>query len=170
PGRVARLAPRAGRTRAARGADGRPPGGGARTARALRRALPLQGVEGTAGAVEAEADRADQEAYGLWGPRWSPIAPGFGVRVPEAEALGPRRRRGGGAGAGGARADARHRSVVRARAWRARLAGRAERRGQDDAARDDPRAPRAGGRPRAPRPRRPAGLLLAARGRARRAR
>ena len=64
-------------------------GRGDRAPRALRRAVPLQGVEGAAGAVEAEADRADQGR-----PRRDARSAEARarLRVPEAAALGPRRR------------------------------------------------------------------------------
>ena len=68
------------------------------------------------------------------------------LRVPEAAALGPRRGRRRGARAAGGRQGAARRRDVRDRARRARRARRAERVGQDDAARDDPRQPGAGGR------------------------
>ena len=94
PRRVARLAARAGGARPPPGEDGGAPGGAARAARALRRAVPLQGVEGAAGAVEAQADR---EAAGEPRARAGPPPAHARLRVPEARALGPRRRRRRGA-------------------------------------------------------------------------
>ena len=75
-----------------------------------------------------------------------------------------------GLDAPGGRQGAARGRLVRARARRARRADRPERLREDDAARDDPRPPRARRRPREARPRRRGGVLLPARGRARRAR
>ena len=60
-GHVAHLAPREGGARPPRREGGRPDRRRHRPARALRRAVPLQEVEGEAGAGEAHADRAPQE-------------------------------------------------------------------------------------------------------------
>ena len=57
---LARLAHRAGRPRARPRAHDRAPAGRDRADGALRRALPLQGDQGQAGPVAAEADREDQ--------------------------------------------------------------------------------------------------------------
>src|SRR5438874_9149653 len=142
---MARLAPRAGRSRPARRAHRRAPGRGARAARALRRAVPLQGLEGPAGAVEAEADRPfEGQPYGFWDPRWSGEAPRFGLRIPEAEALRPHCGRGGGARCRRSRTDTVTRRLVRDRAWGAHLPRGAERRRQDDPPRDPARTPRTG--------------------------
>ena len=128
-----------------------------RAPRALRRAVPLQEVEGEAGSGEAHADRparagaAERER----GDR-APLAQAAlaRLRVPEAGAERPRRDRGRRPRRAHRRARAAARRDVRARPRRARRARRAERLRQDDAARDDPRPPRRGGRAREARARR----------------
>ena len=92
------------------------------------------------------------------------------LRVPEAGALGSRRARGRGSLAAGRRQAPARRRVDRDRARRARRARRPERLRQDDAARDAARPPRAEGRDDPARSRRRGGVLLTARGRARRTR
>ena len=168
PGRLARLAARAGGARDPPGEDGRAPDGAARAARALRRAVPLQGVEGQAGAVEAQADQAHRGGARA-GARRPPAH--ARLRVPEAAALGPRRARRRGPRAR-ARATSRCSTTPTfaiERGEHVALVG-PERLGQDDAARDAARPARAG-RGQAPaRARRRGRVLLAARGRARRAR
>ena len=120
-----------------------------RAARPLRRALPLQEVEGEAGAGEADADRAAREGpsggrrRAREADREAALAR---LRVPEAAADRAHRGRGEGPRPRGRRQAAAPRRLVRDRARRARRARRPERLGQDDAARDDPRHAAAEGR------------------------
>ena len=88
PGRLARVAARAGRARDPPDEDRGAPGRADRTSRAVRRALPLQGEQGAPGADE---DQADQEAGGRARARARRQAPDARLRVSEAGAVGPRR-------------------------------------------------------------------------------
>ena len=140
-----------------------------RPARALRRAVPLQEVEGEAGAGEAHADRAAREGAlgGATGGRVADEeAPLARLRLPRPAAERAHRPRGRGHRALGRRQAAPRRRDDRRRARREGRARRPERGGQDDAARSDPRRASRSSTGRSPRARRRARLLLAARARA----
>ena len=141
PGQVARLAARAGGAGACT-PRGRRSGEAEEIAR-LERFVERFGAKNTkakqAKSKQKQIDR-HQGAAGRGGPGAAAHAR---LRVPEAEALRAGRRRGRGPRPARRRQGAAARRVVRARARRARLARRPERLGQDDAARDDPRPPRA---------------------------
>ena len=129
PGRLACLAARAGGARPAPGEGGRTAGRAARPARALRRAVPGEGLEGAPGAVEAKANRP---AAGEPRARARPAQAHARLRVPETGPLGTRRGRRRGSPHPRRRQAAARRCRVRDRARRARRARRAER-PQDDA-------------------------------------
>ena len=173
PRRVARVAAREGGADAGRLEVDRALQRRHRAAPALRRPVPVQEVEGEAGAGEAHPHRAAAEGEGGRLRRARPAVATLEaarLRVPEPAA----KRAGGGRGrravpVGRREASARRR-LDGGRARRARRPRRAERLGEDDAPGDDARTAVDGCRGTAARPRRRPRVLLAARGRARRAR
>ena len=171
-GHLAPVAPRAGGARDGAGQGDRQAAGGDRAHGAVHRALPLQGHQGAPGAVAREAAREDRAHRARPTRRQGPR-----VRVRRAGALGPgdlraarRARRGRRRGRRRPRSIAARARRAVARARRARLAGRAQRVGQDDADRDARRTPRARGGQAQHRPQREGRLPLPARRGARRGR
>ncbi len=141
-----------------------------RSPRALRRAVPLQEVEGEAGAGEAHADRAPREGAlgGTAGGRVADEeAPHARVRLPRPAAERSHRPRSRGRRALGRRQAAPRRRDDRRRAWREGRARRAERRrARRRCSRRSSTAIRSSRRNDPARARRRARLLLAARARA----
>ena len=162
---VARVAAGEGRARSRRRQDGGPRLGRHRAARTLRRAVPVQEVEGEAGAGQAHTDRAAREGA-LRRPARGGVAheapADARLRLPRPAALRTHRPRGRRHHAVGGRQATARRRGDRHRARREGRPRRAERLGQDDAPRRDPRRPPARRREDRSRPRRRARLLLAA--------
>ena len=141
--RLARLAAREGGARLRGGDAARPRERGHRAARALRRPVPLQEVEGEAGAGEAQPDRTARAGAARRGGGarvHDEAAPDARLRVPEARAHRPDRARGGRPRRRRRREAPARRCFGRPGAGGARRARGAQRIGQDDAPRDAPRA------------------------------
>ena len=165
-GPVACLAARAGRARGGRSPRRRARRRRHRAAGAVRRAVPLQEVQGEAGAGQAHADRAARAGAVACGRNArvpDEAAAHARLRVPETGPDGTDRPRGGGRAVVGRRQAPARRRRARARARRARRARRPERVRKDDAAREPARPEGARRRTGAAGPRRRACVLLAAR-------